>query len=436
MGKEIKVHRSGIKGKNSMVWKIIKKCFKIVGIFIGVIFLLLLGYVILNMSFGSKQKDLSESELQPYLNYLNSSTSEPLEFVSEKFKQYDVVLIGETHYVLQNILFLQKLIPYLYRHDGVKIIGWEFGSSSAQAEVDSLLTAPCFDRSKLIDIMRKTIYFWNCEEYLDVYHVVWEFNCQLPSGSAPIRFLQLGSEQVPRRLNSPDPEVRRKEAKRFYWDKKFAEVVEREAIHKNEKVLLWAGSHHTFTKYRQPRMFFQRRTGEKRRAGNFLYDKYPEKVYSIKMHFPAPHRWVVLTEILPSIAAKNLNKMYYPFQGIIDQVYDRYHKPLAFDTHRSPFGALKDNYSYYSFDHLGGVKLKDFCDGYIMLCAFDEIKPVHPIKDWITSEKELNDIKNILPPEQAEQIKDIPSFLEQLELRITEYMQLYHQVGKVELKFE
>jgi hypothetical protein len=423
-----KDHRSGIKGKNIMVWKIIKKCFKIVAIFIAIIFLVLAGYVISNMPFASKYKDLSESELQLYLDYLNSSTSEPLEFVSEKFKQYDVVLIGETHYTLQSTIFLQKLIPYLYQHNGVRIIGWEFGSSSAQAEVDSLLTAPSFDRRKFIDIMRRAIYFWNLEEYLDVFHVVWEFNRQLPSGAEPIRFLQLGSEYVPRRLNSSDPEVRRKEAERFYWEKKFAEIIEREAIQKNEKALVWAGSHHTFTKYRQPRMFFQRRTGEKRRAGNFLYDKYPEKVYSIKLHFPAPHRWVVLTEILPSIGP-DANKMFYPFKGIIDQVYARYQKPLAFDTRQSPFGKIKDNYSYYSFDYFGGVQLQDFCDGYIMLCSFAEIKPVHPIEDWITSEKELNEIKNILPPEEAKRIKDIPSFLKQLEQRITGYMQMYHQVN-------
>lgn len=428
MEKGTKIHRSDVNGTNSMVWKIIKKCFKIVGILIGIIFLLLVGYVIFNMPFGSKYKDLSESELQVYINHLNSSTSKPLEFVSEKFKQYDVVLIGEQHYRQQDILFLQELIPYLYKSNGVRIIGWEFGPSNAQAEVDSLVTAQSFDRRKAIDILKRFAYYWNFEEYLDVFRVVWELNQQLPSNAEPIRFLQLGSDYVPRRLFSPDPEVRRKEVEQFYYDKKIAEIIEQEAIQKNKKALVYTGLHHVFTKYRQPRVFFQRRTGEDRRGGNFLYDKYPQQVYLITLHVPVMHRWILLNQILPAIAP-DANKMYYPFKGIIDQVYARYQKPLAFDTRQSPFGKIKDNYSYYSFDCLGGVRLQKFCDGYIMLCSFDEIKPVCSIEDWIISENELNEIKNVLSPGQAERIKDIPSFLKQLEHRITGSMQMYHNVS-------
>jgi hypothetical protein len=399
-----------------MIRIILKKFLKVIGRVIGGIVILLLLYIVFNLPFGSKYRVLSESELQGYLDYLQSSVSDPYEFVSKKFTRYDVVLVGEIHATFQYTEFIQKLIPYLYRRNGVKIIGWEFGASSTQEEVDSLLTAPDFHRDKFIDISRKNVYWRNFQEYLNLFRVIWEFNAQLPPRAEPIRLLQLGSEFVPRRLYSPDPEIRRKEAERFYYDKKISRIIEREALEKNEKALVYTGFHHAFTRYRQPKMFFLKRTGEQRRGGNFLYDKYPDRVYFIAPHFPAAHRWYPLNRFLPFFAPDR-NKTYYPFQGVIDQVYARHQRPLAFDARSSPFGELKDNYSYYSIDRLGGLKLEDFCDGYLMLCSFDEIDPVHPIEDWVNSEEELNEIKKILPPEQAGLIKDIPSFLKQLEQR-------------------
>ncbi len=418
-----------------MIRKILKKCFKIIGIVTCSIVILLLLYIVFNLPRGAKYKELSEPGLQIYLDHIHTSTSDPLEFVSQKFEQYDVVLLGEIHVTCQYTRFVQNLIPYLYRHNGVRIIGWEFGASTTQEEVDSLLTAPDFNRRKFIGISRKNVYWWNFQEYFDIFRVIWEFNRQLSPGNEPIRLLQLGSEFVPRRLYSFNPEIRQKEAEKYYYDKKIARIIEQEALQKNQKALVYTGLHHAITRYRQPKMFFLKRTGEQRRGGNFLYDKYPNRVYFIAPHFPVMHRWYPLSRVLPSIAP-DLDKMYHPFQGVIDQVYSHYQKPLAFDTRKSPFGQLKDNYSYYSIDRLSGLKLKDLCDGYIMLCSFEEIKPVHPIQDWITSEEELNQIKKIIPPEQAEQIKDIPSFMQQLDQRITEYIQMYHQIGKGEMKFK
>jgi len=248
-------------------------------------------------------------------------------------------------------------------------------------------------------------------------------------GEEKIRFLQLGSDYCPRKLYSSDPQIRKAEFKRYYYDKKMAEIVEREVLNKGKKALWYSGLHHAFTKYRQPKAFFVRRTGERRRGGNYLYDQYPDRVYLIVLHMPFLHRWGMLGEVFPSLR-KYFWKFYYPFGGVIDKVYDANPKPFAFDAHDSPFGELKDNYSYYSLDYIGGIKLKDFCDGYIVVCSFDEAEPVNPIKQWVTTDAEMEEIKERMTPEEADKIKDIAGFLHELESDIPETVRSIHNVDK------
>jgi hypothetical protein len=46
-----------------------------------------------------------------------------------------------------------------------------------------------------------------------------------------------------------------------------------------------------------------------------------------------------------------------------------------------------------------------------MLNSFDKIEPIKFITDWVTTEGELNEVKNVLPEEDAKQIKSIPDLI-------------------------
>ena len=144
---------------------------------------------------------------------------------------------------------------------------------------------------------------------------------------------------------------------------------------------------------------------------------------------PALYRLGMLGEVFPSLE-KYCFKFSYPFVGVIDKVYDHYKKPFAFDAHSSAFGELKDQYSYYSLDHFKGIKLKEFCDGYIVVCSFIEAEPVRPIKQWVTTKAEMDEIKERLIPEDADKIKDIDVFLRQLESDIPATVRSIHNVDK------
>jgi hypothetical protein len=412
-----------------MVVKAIKVALKWLVFLIGASIFLVAVYILLNTHFGRKYRRVTEADLKRYTDYLETHISEPPAFISQKFETCDVVLLGEIHGRKQDLELVKSLIPYLYKRNGISVIGWEFGSSDFQAEVDSLVNAPEYDESKAIRIMRTFEVDWNYKEYLDIFRIIWRLNRDLPPGRPRVRFLQLGWDLNDSKLYSPDPVVRSEERKRRRErDRHMADIVDREVLQRGKKILWYSGLHHAFTRYRQPRFFFQRRTGEKRRAGNFLYDRYPGRVYCVALHAPVLSPLSVLEESFPSLIS---TKTYYPFGGVIDKVYAQKKRPFAFDTAGSPFGELKDNYSYYSVDRWGGLKLRDFCDGYVVLCSFEEAEPVDTIPGWIPSEDVFNEIKaSRLSPSMAARFKSLSDFLTFLEERRSKIIRSTHDIEK------
>ncbi len=413
-----------------MIRKIFKLSFKFAGVLLGLGLLLVVGYIIFNIPFGVNYKNVSNSELKAYIDYLDTHISDPLPFVSQKFKMHDIILIGEIHRRKQDVELVKSLIPYLYEKNGITIFAWQFGASDFQGEAEALVNAPEFDEQRAIRLMRRWTFFWNYQEYLDIYRIIWELNKKIPAGQEKIRFLQLGSDYIERKFHSSNKSLRMQERKRYIYNKKMAEIIEREVLLKGKKALWYSSIHHAFTRYRQPRFFFRHRNGEKRRGGNFLYDKYPNSVYLIALHLPVVSRGSMFkADVMPLPFP---SKFYYPFGSVIDQVYYHRKQPFAFDIRSTPFGMLKDNYSYYSVDHWGGIQLMDFCDGYIVPCSFEEAEPVTAIESWITSQAELEEVKKTLLPSHAAQIQNISDFLKSLDVDKTDIFETQHNVKRKE----
>lgn len=131
-----------------------------------------------------------------------------------------------------------------------------------------------------------------------------------------------------------------------------------------------------------------------------MFNKYPDKVCQLWLVAPFPQRWWMYKEITKS---KDI-QFVYPFEGVFNQLYDSLKKPFAVNSSNPIFSDVKDYNSFYAFDKFNGIKLKDFCDGAIMLAPFDKIEPVRVISNWVTNQKELDEVKNILPNADAKQI--------------------------------
>ena len=375
------------------------------------VLVLALLYVAFNTPMTSSVRKLSNAELQTYTKYLAASVSEPLPFVAEKFDRYDVVLLGEMHWKKQDVEFVNQLIPYLYRTKGIKILAWEFGASDFQSEADAIVQSPAFDRKRAIAFLRRSYFAWNFEEYLDIFHTIWQINQTIPNGQEKFRFLQLGSDYNPRKLYSPDAAVQRKARRRFAYDEKMGQIVEREVLQKQSKALWYSGMHHAFTKYKQPLLLFLKPRGV--RGGEYLYRRYPQRIYMIPLHLPFLDRLTLPKYFMPSVFGKKFTFV-CPFGAVFEQIYREYKRPFAVDAQSSVFGDLVDTHSYYSLDRWG-LQLRQMCDGYIVLCPIDAMEPVSLVPDWITNDTELEEVKSLLPPEDAARIKDVPALLKYIE---------------------
>jgi hypothetical protein len=375
------------------------------------VLLLALGYIAFNTPFSSSVRVLSKDELRAYTNYLNTHISDPQEFVADKFDTHDVVLLGEMHWKKQDVEFVRRLIPFLYHAKGVTAFAWEFGASEFQSEADALVNSPEFSRDNAIAFMRKSNFSWNFEEYLNIIQTIWEVNHSVPEGQPKIRFLQLGSEHNPRRMESPDPAIRRQARLNAAYDEKMGSIIETEVLRKHAKALWYSGLHHAFTHYTQPLFLFLK--PHDIRGGTYLFQRYPDKIYLIQLSQPFYDRLLTLHIFLPSVFGTHMNYV-PPFRGTFEQIYRAYKKPFAVDASHSFFGDLVDKHSYYSLDRWGGVSLREMSDGYIVLCGIDEMQPVGLVPDWVTTSADLEEVKNVLPPATAAGITDIEALLNYL----------------------
>jgi len=399
--------------------KIVKKIAVIILSCLGIILFLVGLYLLFNALQSHTPKKLTEQQVKLYLKALDPEKSNPYYFVADKFDTHDIVFIGEMHKRKQDLDFFSNLIPYLYQKKRIKVIGWEFGAALYQKDADSIVNASNFDRKKAISILRRSDFTWCYEEYLEIFHTIWEVNKSVKNAGDRIRFLQLNGPYNPKRRNSSDTTIRNAEAK-MYFDNFFPSIIEKEVLAEKQKILIYCGLHHSLTKFYTPKFLFLKDAG---RGGQYLYKKYPAKIFQIIMLPPFPPRWWIFKG--------NQSAGVYPFDGVFNQLYDALKRPFAVNSNDRPFSEVKDFNSFYEFDSWNGVKFKDFCDGAIMIASFKGIEPIHIIKDWVTSQQDLNEVKSVLMPADAENIhtqQDFYNYIAPQENRTA--IKLFHQLPK------
>ena len=319
----------------------------------------------------------SQSTIDACYTYLKENGQTPEKYVISKFEQYDYVFLGEYHRAKQDVDFVSALIPDLYKN-GIRNIAYEFYEYANQRILDSLLTAKEWDEKRLYhQISRGFAITWGYTEYLNLLKNVWEFNQTLNPSQIKFRVILLGAEYNP---------CERDPFGGVNSDVFMADVIEKEIISKQEKVLIYCGIHHAFTRYRQPIYDFKQGKligFDSNRIGNVINRKYPEKTVTIFLHSP----WV---------SAKGWNRRKVkPVNGVIDSVMDLLNNiPMGFDVKNTIIGDLRANNTYYSFGY-EDFKLEDFCDGYIFLLPFKQVDFVSVTPNFY-DEYNLNKVKEFM----------------------------------------
>ena len=310
-------------------------------------------------------------------NYIKNNYQTPEEYVISKFSDHDYVFIGEQHRIKHDVNFISNLIPGLYKN-GIMNLAIEFGASSNQSLLDSLLSMDQWDQDFAYQIASKGYYIsWGYKEYLDILKKAWELNQTLEEGRPKFRIIYLNTDYFPY-----------EKGKAIYGgiepDLNMSNTLQKEVIGKNEKALIYTGINHAFTRFNQI-MYDSENTETFKlydeRFGNLIHKIYPERTFTIFLHAP----W--------ASKKRESSKAVKPAKGVIDACMASFNnKPVGFNVTGTPFGALSSNDSFYCIGH-DHFTLADFCDGYIFLKPYSQFEKVSVADGFYTGNR-LNEIRD------------------------------------------
>ena len=335
--------------------------------------------VCVSVSTPQEPQTIDQKVTSSLIEYIKTHYQTPEEYVISKFKDHDIVFLGEWHRIRHDPELVQALVPLLY-NAGVRYLGYEFARRLDQPLIDSLLNAPRYDEQLARRVVFKNFVHWGYQEYVDLFKAAWTLNHGLPAGSRRFRILGLN--------NSPDWSVIKTEEDRDKrevmlnvwhgeteedWAKVLCDVV----IGQGEKALVYCGIHHAFTEYRQPIAVDGKfiRFGDVR-VGNAVFAKIGKRAITINLHAP----WVNVEgyEKPPVLPADGY------IDAVLNELEPKYQR-VGVDLKGTPFGKLPGETSLYKFgyDHF---TLETIYDGYICQGPFSSYKGVTAIRDFVTKE--------------------------------------------------
>lgn len=320
--------------------------------------------------------------------YLEENYFTPNDYVIDKFKNHDVIFIGENHYIKEQVEFIKDLIPDLYKN-GIYNLGTEFINYEDTELVNKLITAETFDEELAKEITFKSLWHWGYKEYIDIYRKAWELNNSLPKDTKKFKIFGIQEvidfSYVKTEEDLNNPEVMSKVfAGSFEFNEEegySANAIVREVLYFNEKAIIHCGIHHAFTSYYQP-TYSEEKKGfggnlQKERMGNLIKNEIGNRTMTIFLHGP----WY---------SKGGYSKQVLPVDGVLDSIFSSKNnkKYISFgvDTEHTPFGNLRGENSLYKYGY-DNFKLEDFCDGYIFLKPIKEYNPVTPIPNFIKPEQ-------------------------------------------------
>jgi hypothetical protein len=318
--------------------------------------------------------------------YLMTHRQPAEDYIVSQFKTHDAIFLGEDHYTRQRLLFLQRLIPALYKA-GVYNLGYEMCTSDDQSGIDKLLNAPAYDEAAVFTILQHWDFTWVAQEYADVFRAAWELNRRLPKG-AP-RFRIVGIDVKPDyRLLKPGVDPASAEARNIIVggdrdanrNMRMAEVLRKEVLSKGLKALLWNGGGHSTTRYRRPSASGRSSAvseagkvpGTRRSPFGFLiHSEIGDRAMCVWVDGPCPRS-------VPPVLLDGGKPLAEAVLASLRPGEDS----IGFSTKGSPIGSLVVN--PYKTEP---VKLEDYWDGYLFIAMHDAWEAATPNLRYITEER-------------------------------------------------
>lgn len=299
-------------------------------------------------------EDVSRINTTAYVETLRESGQPPIDYLVDKFKAHDVVLLGEEHGVRENCEFVASALEPLYRRAGVRRFATEFVRSSNSERVNRLVTGRSYDRDLSIAILRDYAWpTWGYREYLDILEAVWRLNAALPAGAEPLRIVPLDSDWSQHDLFFKRTTQRDRFDMMLQRERHMVRMLAEQSFAAGEKALVHLGYLHSVVSQ-----------GE--RLGTVLRRDYGQRVFQVCLH----HRFS------DSRGASSVGQL------IEKVVRERGGHPVGFDVVGTPFGRLRDPKNM-AFSFGGNRTFDKLAEGYLVLKPLKELHPVHWIEGFI-----------------------------------------------------
>ena len=323
-------------------------------------------------------RDLDTLESDIFLTYLQNNGKKPVDYIVDKFKNHDVVILGEIHEVQEVCIFIADLIEPLYYRANVTCFAMEVLKNKNTHLANQLVTGDTYDEELAVDILRDAAWpIWGFQEYIDILRAIWLLNQKIAPDSQKFMVLGMDSDWDAydffcgswwRKGDDFYKMIRR--------DKFMAKVVDREVLGKNIKALVQIGYAHSFTHYRMPAIQDEKIVRERAsRFGGILYKKHQDRIFQVCLH-----QW----HFTPEIYIGEEPSRRQPLGGFLEELFEMNNNAqVGFDVENSPFARLRDSESYL-FTYQPYVVFSYIAQGYVFLKPLERLNKITWIKNFIT----------------------------------------------------
>lgn len=284
--------------------------------------------IVIMFCVSSSYSNNKGDEVNDVKNYIDSAGKDPVEYLCDKMKKNDAVVLYQFMYLKHEFDFINSLIPVL-RKEGIKKLAIEYGNYQDQSEVDRLILSDNFDEELAKKIMMnfRKYGIWGYQEYMDLFKNVWKENRSISKKGDKLRIVFLSSENKSNVIN---------------------DILKREIFDINEKALILLS-----------------------------YNSY------INVNFKNKSICRIMISS-PMLVKDNCNSTFLikPFSGIIDEAISRNELTyIGFDLNDKIINKYSTNYKEEEC-----VKFQKCIDGIIFLCNYKEYEPLTWISDFINND--------------------------------------------------
>jgi hypothetical protein len=312
--------------------------------------------------------------VSPTAAYLREHQRTPVNYVMSKAASHRITIIGEGHWLKQDVELVAALIPPLQKA-GIDL-ATELLPASEQPRIDKLIAGAKWDEQEANAIMRTAS--WPYQEYRDLLRAAWSVN---QGSQRPIKVLALAPPDDWRKVLLPRGET---------YDSFMADLVTKHVRETSRHVVVYCGHHHAFTRYYQAEL---NKDGSARgymdRTGNILSRRFGEQVFVIALHKP----------IWCGNPADSSYSYCLPFGGKVDCEATKVGHPIGFDVKGSPLADLRfEPGDYYLYGH-PGLRFVDFTDGYIWSGPIESLRSVTliPLNEYAPDDTVMRQVAHSNP---------------------------------------